>query len=179
MPHAFPIALATLSLAATSVWAQAPAQPAASADFHLPRAYAGYSQPEITQCANAGPLRTSCVAPAMTAGRYVIVARASATATGANATQALSIGLNGQPCARLKSNPFTGTKGMPPLFCQVTLLTDTPLTISADYSVDNATPDPAGPHLIVRRAPWSGVIDARGGALEPRPAPAPAPAKKK
>jgi hypothetical protein len=172
MPPLLPIAIASLSLAATSVWAQAPVQPAATANFNLPHAYAGYSQPEITQCATASPLRSSCVVPAMTAGRYVILARASATATGANATQGIAIELDGQPCASLKTNPFTGTKGVPPVFCQVTFLTDTPLTITADYSVENATPDPAGPHLVIRRAPWSGVIDARGGALAPRPAPA-------
>jgi len=171
MPPAFRIAsaIASLTLAATSAQAQAQAAPAS---FALPHAYAGYSQPEITQCATAGPLRSSCTAPAMTAGRYVILASASATATGAGATQALSIELGGQACAGVKSNPFTGTKGVPPVFCQVTLLTDTPLTITANFSVENATPDPAGPKLIIRRLPWSGVLEARGGALPPRPAPA-------
>jgi hypothetical protein len=171
MPSVFQIAssIASLTLVATSAFAQTPAAPA---NFTLPHAYAGYSQPEITQCATASPLRSSCTAPAMTAGRYVILARASATATGAGATQTLSIELNGQSCASVKSNPFTGTKGVPPVFCQVTFLTDTPLTITADFSVENATPDPAGPHLVIRRAQWSGVIDARGGALAPRPAPA-------
>jgi hypothetical protein len=177
MPSALKIAttIAGLSLAATSVGAQTPAAPA---NFALPRAYQGYSQPEITQCAAAGPLHSSCTVPAMTAGRYVILARASATATGAPAVQALSISLGGQPCASVRSNPFTGTKGVPPLFCQVTLLTDTPLTITADFAVENATPDPAGPRMVIRRAPWNGVIDAKGGALAPRPA-APAAAAKK
>ena len=176
MPPAFRIAsaIASLTLAATSAQAQAQAAPAS---FALPHAYAGYSQPEITQCAAASPLRSSCTVPAMTAGRYVILARASATATGAGAVQALSISLGGQPCASVKSNPFTGTKGVPPLFCQVTLLTDTPLTITADFAVENATPDPAGPRMIIRRAPWNGVIDAKGGALAPRPT-APAATKK-
>jgi hypothetical protein len=178
MPSVLKIAttIAGLSLAATSVGAQTPAAPA---NFALPHAYAGYSQPEITQCAVAGPLRASCTVPAMTAGRYVIVARASATATGAPATQALSISLGGQACASVKSNPFTGAKGVPPLFCQVTFLTDTPLSITADFAVENATPDPAGPRLVIRRAPWSGVVDARGGALAPRPAAPAAAATKK
>ncbi len=178
MPSVVTIAIASLTLVAGSVAAQTPAQPAAPANFTLPRAYAGYSQPEITQCSTTGALRSSCVAPAMTAGRYIILARASATATGANAIQTLSIELNGQPCASLRSNPFTGAKATPPVYCQVTLLTDTPLTISADYSVENATADPAGPHLLVRRLPWTGVIDSRGGQVAPRPAAAPAAAKK-
>ena len=177
MSSAVTIAIASLTLAAGSVAAQTPAAPAAPANFTLPRAYAGYSQPEITQCATSGASRRSCVTPAMTAGRYVILARASATATGANATQTLSIELNGEACAGLKSDSFTGTKAVPPIFCQVTLLTDAPLTISADYRVENATADPAGPRLVVRRLPWTGVLETSGGQLPVRPAPV-APAKK-
>ena len=84
MPSALKIAsaIAAFSLAAASAGAQTPAAPA---NFALPHAYEGYSQPEITQCAAASPLRSSCTVPAMTAGRYVILARASATATGAGA----------------------------------------------------------------------------------------------
>ena len=173
MPSVLSIAVASLTLAATSVSAQTPVQPAAPANFNLPHAYAGYSQPEITQCTTTGALKASCVVPAMTAGRYAILAQASATSTAANATQGLSISLNGVPCVTLKSTPFTGKKGVPPLVCRVTFLTDEPLTITATYSVENATPDPAGPRLVVRRAPWNGVLEASGGALPPRPAPAP------
>ena len=170
MPSVLSIAVASLTLAATSVSAQTPVQTAAPVNFNLPHAYAGYSQPEITQCTTTGALKSDCVVPAMTAGRYVIVARASATSTGANATQSLSISLNGQSCVTLKSAPFTGKKGVPPVVCQVTFLTDAPMTITADYSVENATADPAGPRLVVRRVPWNGVVDARGGQLAPRPA---------
>lgn len=177
MPPVFSFAALSLILAAGAAAAQAPARPAAPANFNLPHAYAGYSQPEISQCSSAGPLRASCTVPAMTAGRYVILAQASATSTGANATQTLAILINGQSCAGLKSNAFTGKKSLPPLVCQVTLLTDEPLTINAAFQVANATPDPAGPHLIIRRQPWNGVIDARGGAVPPRPAATPAPAK--
>lgn len=168
MSPAFSIAALLLSLTATA----AAAQPAAPANFNLPHAYAGYSQPEITQCTNVGALTASCVVPAMTAGRYVIVAQGSATSTGANATQGLSISVNGQPCIALKPTPFTGKKALPPLFCRVTFLTDAPLTITATYSVENATPDAAGPHMVVRRAPWNGVVESNGGVLPPRPAPA-------
>ena len=169
MSLVFSIAALSLTLAASAVMAQTPA----SARFDLPHAYAGYSQPEITQCTASGVLKSSCVVPAMTAGRYVIIAQGSATSTGANATQGLSISLNGQSCVALKPTPFTGKKGVPPLVCRVTFLTDEPLTITATYSVENATPDPAGPRLVVRRAPWNGVLEASGGALPPRPAPAP------
>jgi hypothetical protein len=178
MPPVFSIAALALTLAAGAVAAQTPARPAAPAHFDLPHAYAGYSQPEISQCASAGALRASCTVPAMTAGRYLILAQASATSTGANATQALAVIVNGQSCAALRSNPFTGKKSLPPLVCQVTLLTDEPIAINAAFEVANATPDPAGPHLVVRRLPWNGVIDARGGAVPPRPAAAAAPSKK-
>jgi hypothetical protein len=166
MSPVFSIAAQTLTLTATAVSAQTPAP----ARFDLPHAYAGYSQPEITQCTASGALKSSCVVPAMTAGRYVIIAQGSATSTGANATQGLSISLNGQACVALKPTPFTGKKVVPPLFCRVTFLTDEPLTITATYSVENATPDPAGPHLVVRRAPWNGIVDSTGGALPVRPA---------
>ena len=93
------ISAATLSLAlaTTAVAAQAPAQSAAPASFALPHAYQGYAQPEITQCVTTGALKRECVVPPMTAGRYVIVADASATSTGAEAVQSLSIRLNGAP----------------------------------------------------------------------------------
>lgn len=170
MQSVFSMATLSLALAATGVAAQAPAQNAPSASFALPHAYQGYSQPEITQCATTGALKRDCVVPAMTAGRYVIVAGGSATSTGADATQSLSINLNGQPCTSVNSAPFTGQKGLPPVVCQVNFLTDQALTITAAYSVKNATPDPAGPRLIVRRIPWSGVLEARGGVAPPRPA---------
>jgi hypothetical protein len=169
MSPVFSIAALTLTLTATAVSAQTPA----AARFDLPHAYAGYSQPEITQCTAGGALKSSCVAPAMTAGRYVIIAQGSATSTGPNATQGLSITLNGQPCVAVKPTPFTGKKGVPPLFCRVTLLTDEPLTITATYSVEHATPDPAGPHLVIRRAPWNGIVDSTGGVLPIRPAATP------
>ena len=166
------IAVASLALTASGVLAQTPARTAAAADFSLPRAYAGYAQPEITQCATTGALRSECVVPAMTAGRYVILARAGATSTGADATQTLTISIGGEACAALKSAAFTGKKGLPPLVCQVTFLTDSPLTIAAAFGVENATPDPAGPRLVVRRVRWNGVVESRGGALPPRQAPA-------
>jgi hypothetical protein len=106
----------------------------------------------------------------MTAGRYIILARDGATSTGADAIQALEIALNGQSCAALKSTPFTGKKSLPPLACQVTVLTDAPITITAAFAVQHATPDPGGPKLVVRRVPWNGIIDARGGEVAPRPA---------
>jgi hypothetical protein len=167
-------AVVSLALgAATGALAQVADQTAAPApSFTLPHAFAGYSQPDVTQCTTTGDAKRECVVPAMTAGRYLILARDSATSTGADATQTLEITLNGQACAALKSNPFTGKKSLPPVACQVTFLTDAPITITATFSVEHATPDPGGPKLVVRRVPWNGTIDARGGELAPRTAPA-------
>jgi hypothetical protein len=174
------LSLAVVSLAlaaATGAMAQAvdlpqPAAPAAS--FTLPHAYDGYTQADVTQCTTTGDAKRECIVPAMTAGRYLILARDSATSTAADATQTMTISLNGQPCAALKSNPFTGKKSLPAVVCQVTFLTDAPITVTAEFTVVHATADPGGPKLVVRRVPWNGIIDARGGELAPRPAAAPA-----
>ncbi|HLI67151.1 MAG TPA: hypothetical protein VKU90_12365 [Caulobacteraceae bacterium] len=173
------LSLAVLSLAlsvAPAVRAQPAAEAAAppAASFTVPRAYAGYAQPEITQCTTTGDSRRECIVPAMTAGRYLIVARDNATSTGADATQQMQISLNGQPCQTIKSQPFTGKKALPAIVCEVTFLTDAPITITATFTTEHATADPGGPKLVIRRVPWNGIIDARGGALQPRPATAPA-----
>ena len=176
MQPALSIALMAFTLAATGAGAQTPAgvQPAAPANFTLPRAYQGYAQPEITQCTTTGALKRECVVPAMTAGRYLIVAAANATSTGANATQSLMISLNGQPCAAISPAAFTGKRGLRAA-CQASFLTDQPLTIAATYSVENGTADAGGPQLVLRRAPWNGVVEARPVLL---PAPKASPAKK-
>lgn len=161
---------------ATGASAQTPAvgQPAAPANFTLPHAYQGYAQPEITQCTTTGAVKRECVVPAMTAGRYLIVALASATSTGASATQKLMISLNGQPCVAINPVAFTGKKGLRAA-CEANFLTDQPLTVTATYGVESATADAGGPQLILRRAPWNGVVDARPVVL---PAPKAPPAKK-
>lgn len=170
MSPALPALVLSLSLAAATAALAQPAAPAA-ANFVVPHAFAGYSQPDITECTTTGDTKRECVVPAMTAGRYLIVAQDGATSTGAGSTQTLEIALNGVSCVALKSQPFTGQKGMAPV-CQVTFLTDAPVTVTALFSAEHATPNPGGPRLVFRRVPWNGIMEARGGQLEPRQQPA-------
>ncbi len=172
--HPTLLAAALILAPGAAALAQPSPPPAAARSFTLPHAYAGYTQPEVTQCASPGPLKRECTVPAMTAGRYLVVAAAAATATGANATQALSISLGGQPCISINPAAFTGKRALKAA-CAVNLLTDQPITVEANYVVQNATPDPAGPQLILRRAPWNGVVEARPVIL---PAPKAAPTGK-
>ena len=162
------------SLAAALLAGAAMAQPASAppaADFTLPHAYDGYSQPEITQCAGAGAMKRTCQVPAMTAGRYLIVAMDGATSTSDKAAQALAIKLDGRNCAVTNPVAFTGKKALR-IACAVQFLTDKPIVISAEYAVQDATADPAGPQLAVRRVPWLGVVEAQPEVLAPPKAPA-------
>ena len=164
---------AALIIAPAAALAQ-PSPPGAAQSFNLPHAYAGYSQPEITKCTTTGALKRECVVPAMTAGRYLVVAAAAATSTGSNATQALSISLGAQPCVSINPVAFTGKRALKAA-CAVNLLTDQPINIAANYVVQNATPDAPGPQLILRRIPWTGVVESRPVIL---PAPKAQPAGK-
>ena len=60
-------------------------------------------------------------------------------------------------------------------YVAVNLLTDQPINIAANYVVQNATPDAPGPQLILRRIPWTGVMESRPVIL---PAPKAQPAGK-
>lgn len=157
-----------LSLATALAAGPGLAQPAGGAgppaNFAPPRAYDGYSQPEITGCETTGVNRRECTAPAMTAGRYLVVAAGSATSNGANSAQSLVITLGGAACFAARSPTFTGVKGLRGA-CEANLLTDKPLVIAALYSVQSGTPDPKGPQLVVRRLPWNGVVEAHAVAL--------------
>jgi hypothetical protein len=182
MPSPRSLAALACALFATAAAAQPAAlggaKPAAAApSFTVPRAYQGYSQPEITQCVASPPLQRVCTVPAMTAGRYLIIAVGSATATGAKSTQGLSIRLdNNEPCESINPVTFTGKKALRAA-CVATFLTDQPVSVTAVYAVEGATPDAAGPQLILRRVPWNGVVEARPIVLPaPKPPPA-APAK--
>lgn len=166
MKRALTAAYLLLPLAPTHVGAQSTApQPT----FTVPHAYEGYAQPEISECSTDGALRRTCVVPAMTAGRYVVIAAGAANATGPNATQTLAILLNGQPCIATRPAPFTGKKGLN-IACEVNFLTDKPFPVSAVYAVQNGEPDKAGPQLVLRRQPWNGVVDARGVVIQHAPA---------
>jgi len=155
------------TLAATAAGAQTSAP-----NFALPKAYQGYSQPEAVACATKDPTRRECVVPAMTAGRYLVVAAGSATSTGADANQSLGIFIGGASCFLSRPVAFSGAKAMRGA-CEVNFLTDQPVTIAAIYKVNAATPDAKGPQLQLRRLPWNGVIEAK-----PLMLPATPPAKK-
>jgi hypothetical protein len=163
----------TLTLSAAGALGKTnPTTPAAATPvITLPQAYSGYSEPEIAQCQTTGPLMRQCTVPAMTAGRYVIKAAASATSTGANATQSLQIRLAGAPCAATAPAPFTGKQGLL-LGCVVSFLTDQPIVVSAVYATQNGTPDPKGPQLVLIRLPWNGIVEATPLKIKPQPAPA-------
>lgn len=133
----------------------------------LPKAFAAYNQPEITNCLTVNANRTDCTVPAMTAGRYAIVVTSTATATGPDAKQAVLVAIGGRPCIGTAPAPFQGTASLR-ISCEVNLLTDTPLTVVAQMGSNAATPAAAGPAVKFIRLPWSGVISAKGGVVKPR-----------
>jgi len=159
------MAVLPLALAATASAAPAPAP-----NYPLPQAYSAYTQPDVTECKSAGPLERDCTVPAMTAGRYLIAAATSATSTQSDATQSLMIKLGDAPCVATKPVAFTGKKGLR-LGCVVTLLTDQPIIVSAVFSTHDATPNADGPQLILRRLPWTGIVQAAGVTFRSAPAP--------
>ena len=166
---AFPLALA----------ATAQAAPTAPPTYPLPQAYSAYSQPDVTQCQSTGPLERDCTVPAMTAGRYLIVAATEATSTAADATQTLAIKLGGAPCVGTRPVAFTGKKGVR-LGCVVSLLTDRPIVVTAVFATHDATPNPDGPKLVFQRLPWTGIIQANAMSFNGPPAGSPpAPPKEK
>jgi hypothetical protein len=130
---------------------------------------AGYSEPDITPgyCRNIDVSHTQCTIPAMTAGRYIIAASGSSTATAANAVQQIIIGVGNQACSTSTRNPdpkapwAIGTKRTFIAACVVTVVTDTPLTVTAVYGDTRATKDPKGPVLSVNRQPWPGFVNTQ------------------
>jgi hypothetical protein len=126
------------------------------------------------------------VLPAMTAGRYLVEAvgistalpaaaapapstrGAAAPATPQGAIQAIAIFTGDRACGRVQSPPWT-TSGAHPirLSCEITVVADAPLPITVSYADSNATMDPRGPGIVVRRLPWDGVITAQ--AFVPQP----------
>lgn len=162
MTAALSLTLAATAAAAQTPVSDAPAAPAAV--FTEPQAYSAYSQPDITQCQTTGALERACTVPAMTAGRYAIIAAGMATSTAADATQAMQIKLGDQVCAASKAIPLSGKKGLR-LVCAVNFLTDQPINVTATYSLHNATADAGGPRLGFRRLAWNGVVDSQGAIV--------------
>jgi hypothetical protein len=128
---------------------------------------AGYAEPEIGGAAckvvNAG--ETQCVAPAMTAGVYLVQAAGTSTAQAADAAQQLSIVAGDQSCTSTRAaDPKTpwavGAKRTFASGCVFTIVTDRPLALTVVYLDAKATKDPAGPAMTVTREPWAGVLNA-------------------
>ncbi|HEY5106025.1 MAG TPA: hypothetical protein VII73_04530 [Caulobacteraceae bacterium] len=161
-------AMAAVLLAATAGGALAqtpspPPPPAQTIPLGPPRAFPGYSQPQITaaSCRAINSAETQCTIPAMTAGRYLIEAAGTSTWAAADPVQALGIQVGPTPCGRAQDKQ-AWTKG-PRTFrmdCVVSVLTDRPLTVFAVYQDSHATKDPRGPSLTFRQLPWDGLLAA-------------------
>jgi hypothetical protein len=175
-----PIKTTILSLTlAAAAGAVAHAQNAAPApSFTEPQAFNGYSQPEIKDCKTIDATKRVCNVPGMTAGRYVIGAAGTATSKGANPIQALQIRVGATPCSTGQAKVTDGRSIA--VKCGVMILTDQPLTITADYAVKDATADAKGPQIAIERVPWNGVLNAEPlGFPAPKPEASAKPAPKK
>lgn len=164
---------AAAALAAGAGQAQ-PAPPAPPAPPPTPpRVFlaAGYAEPDITPgfCRNKDVSQTVCTIPAMTAGRYLVEATGTSTATSDGAIQELIIvagdQAGNQSCSsRRDPDPkapwAVGSRRTFHSACIFTFITDTPLLVAAVYADAKGTKDPKGPTLSVRRLPWVGVISA-------------------
>jgi hypothetical protein len=161
----------TLLIAAVSLALAAAVQaaPAAPPNYSLPQAYNAYTQPDVTQCQSTGPLERDCTVPAMTAGRYLIVAATDATSAKDDATQSLTIKLGEAPCVTTRPVAFTGKKGLR-LGCVVNLLTDQPIVVAAVFATHDATPSSDGPKLVFQRLPWTGIVQANPVTFRGAPA---------
>jgi hypothetical protein len=154
-----------------------PAAPAApAAPLGPPRAFQGYAQPDIGKpyCRTVNPGQTTCTLPAMTAGRYLVKASGTSTAQGAGAAQQLTILVGNRTCGPATRKPTTttpwttGAKTIR-LNCEILVLTDRPLAVSAIYADAKATKASAGPVLTIERLPWEGVLDATTAPTEQDP----------
>lgn len=151
----------------------------------LPQLFKGYAQSEITPglCRNVNAGQTDCIIPALSAGRYLVHAAGTSTAQNAEAKQRMIILAGPRNCADLttRPDPKKPWASGPRTFrvdCELTVVTDKPLTVSARYGDANATKDPKGPVLTVERVAWDGIISTQGQLPSQAP-PQPAPAAKK
>lgn len=171
------LAAAIATIGATAPAAQTPAaRPAAPAAIPAPlgppRAFVGYTQPDIgaSACRTINANQTACTIPAMTAGRYLIEASGTSTANAAGAVQKLGIVVGGTNCGTADRRPTptspwpTGAAKTIKLQCEVEILTDRPLVVAAVYADDKATKAATGPTLVVKRLPWDGVLSVRVGS---------------
>ncbi len=156
---------------APSAAAPTPAPPAAP--LGPPRAFPGYTQPEVgaAACRVVSQTQVMCTIPAMVAGRYVARASGTSTAQGEGAAQALVITIGGRACGRVdrrptKENPWTTGPKTLVGDCEFVVVTDRPLQVIATYGDAKATKDAKGPTLKIDRLPWDGVMSASMTAPE-------------
>jgi hypothetical protein len=162
---------------ALAVLASAGAAPVAPPDTPL-AAFPDYGHPEVTadNCTVKGPGRTECFIPAKTAGRYVVEAAGTSTATGPDATQTLFLGgpawACNQPVTTKKGEWTSGVRTLK-VACVVTVLADKPLAVVAVYDDTDAKKDPKGPVVTIRRMGWNGVLEVSNfeAGLQPPPKP--------
>lgn len=137
-----------------------------------PRGLVGYAQPDIgaSACRVINPGQATCTIPPMTAGRYLIEASGTSTASAAGAAQKVTIIVGTSSCGEATRKPtpqkpwVVGTPKTLKLQCEVEILSDRPLTVYAVYADEKATKAPTGPTLVVKRLPWDGVLSTRAGA---------------
>ena len=162
------MSFAALALSALAITAAGAVDP--------PLAAAGYSQPDITadNCSVKNPGLTVCFLRPRTMGRYLVHVEGVSTATSADATQSISIGVaNSWSCGGYETKPGPSWTSGTRTFvadCGITVLSDAPLEIDATFGGKNATLDPAGPRVTIRRTPWNGVLNAeplRAGIKSP------------
>ncbi len=153
--------------------AGAPTPPPPAAPLGPPRAFPGYTQPDVgtAACRVISQTQTMCTIPAMVAGRYVARASGTSTAQGEGAAQALVITVGGRACGRVDRRPTKEapwTTGPKTLVgdCEFVIVSDRPLQVIATYGDAKATKDARGPTLKIDRLPWDGVMSANMSAPE-------------
>jgi hypothetical protein len=151
-------AVLAAALVTGPVLAQAPAPSAPMPGFP------GYGHPAIgpADCRVLNPNQAQCVIPAKTAGRYLVDASGTSTATAAGALQEIIIGGRTWQCAQA-TNHAAWSSGSRTFHvqCVINVLTDEPLAVNMLYRDSNATKDPKGPVLTIATIPWNGILDVR------------------
>ena len=164
---------------ATPAAARAPAAAPAQVPDIPPRGFPAYGHPDVTaaMCRVINTAQSQCVLPAMTAGRYLVEAVGTSTATppatpapaqpGAapakpqGAAQALTIVAGDRLCGRAESQPWAAGAHSLRFNCEIVIMADQPFPITVYYADINAAKDPRGPVISVRRLPWDGVLNTR------------------
>src|SRR5580658_3275980 len=110
--------------------------------------FPGYDPPAIgpAACRVINANQAQCVIPAKTAGRYLIDAAGTSTATAAGAQQQIVIGGPTWQCAEATNHaPWSSGPRTFHVQCVINVLTDQPLPVNMVYRDLNATKDPKGP----------------------------------